>query len=454
MRRLLRRVRRSELGGLAQDTGFVAFWQASTAAAMLVQIVLITHTFGISEYGRFAVVVAIVDLVGGCFNLRVSYAATTFGARWLANDARVAVGVFQYSFIIDLATTFAAVLLLVVLAFVAGTQLVGAGSTDLILVFAFSLIGPALSRASFVILRLLDRFALIATYQWVLELGRVALILLAIWLFDSLFAVVVAVTVALLAAGAINIAVAARVFCRAHDLRLTQPHLSKLERTERRAILKMMFHTLTISYSQVVQKQLPTVLLGAIAGTAQTGLYKIGMAAATILGQLIAPATNALLPRLARLWTAGRVTELRRLVARASVISAAAMGVAFATVVVFQDPILRLLGGGPQGEAASTVLLLGAASQALYGLVFWRSVLLYAADRTGAMSVVYVSGAGVHILTMLILVPTYGASGAALAALISQVIVSVWLTSVALRTLRSAPDSSTDAPAAAPAATG
>jgi len=457
LRRLLGRFSATELGGLAKDTGFVGIWQAAIISAGLAQIALLTHAFGLSGYGRFAVIVAFVELVGGFFNLRVGYASTTFGARWLVRDPRTAAGVFQYSFVIDLATTALAVPLLAVLALTAGPHVAGDGSTDLIILYAFALIGPVLSRMSFVILRLLDRFALIATYQWALELGRVVLIFLAIELFHSLLAVIVAILVARLIAGVINITVAARVFRRAHDLPLTRPQLHCLERSERRSMLRMMFHTFLISYSHVVRAQLPTVLLGALAGPTQTGIYRIGIAGAAAVGKVIAPASNALLPRLSRMWAAGRLSELRKMIFRASLISGAAMGVAFLAIVIFQNPILRFLGGGPEGEAAGTVLIIGAATQALYGLVFWHSTLLFASDNTGPMSVVNVVAAIVHILSLLVLVPSFGATGAAWALLASQGLINVSLTTLALRAMRSATAeaaAAADGPTAAPAAAG
>ena len=113
-------------------------------------------------------------------------------------------------------------------------------------------------------------------------------------------------------------------------------------------------------------------------------------------------------------------------------------------MVVFQDPILRFLGGGPAGEAASTVLLLGAATQALYGLVFWHSTLLFAANRTAPMSRVSVVAVIVHIAAMVVLIPAFEATGAAIALLISQATVNVALTTLALRTLRSADDRAGD----------
>ena len=440
------------MGGLAADTGWVAVWQASAAAAILIQIAVITHAFGITEYGRFAIIVAFVELVGGFFNPRAVYASTTFGARWLVRDPRVAAGVFQYCWLIDLAATAAGLIMLAVLALAAGPQLAGDGSTGLILIYAFALLGPTLSRSAFVVLRLLDRFALIATYAWALELTRIVLVVLAVVLFHSITAVLVAIVIATLAAGIVDAGVAAVVLRRAHGLRLTRSHLGALERSERREMLKNTSQTLVISSGRTVQNHLPTVLLGGLAGATQAGIYKVGMAAAAPIGMLFAPASAALLPRLARLWSEGRLRELRRLVFHASTFSGLAVGLGFVALLVFQGPILRLIGAGEAGDEAATVMLLGAAAQALYGLVFWHSTLLFAANRTGPMSVV--SGLAVifQILAMLALVPILDATGAALALLASQVLINVALTTLALRTLRSAPDGQVDPKEPAPVA--
>ncbi len=442
--KLLRRLRKTELGGLAHDTVWVAVWQGSIAAAGLLQIILVTHAFGIGGYGRLAVVVAFVGLVGGLFNLRVGYAATTYGSRWLMKDTRVAAGVFQYSVVIDTLSTLVALPVLVLLAFTVGPHVAGDGSASMIVVFAFSLVGPAISRMSYVVLRLLDRFALITTYEWALEFGRVGLVFLAIQIFDSLLAVVAAITVGTLIAGAVNLTVAARVYSKTHGVQLLRSHLSTLDAGERKGMRTTMFHTLVIQYSRVVQTQLPAVLLGALAGTTQAGIYKIGTAATAIIGKIIQPASQALLPRISRLWAAGRIFELRKLIFRASAISTIVMVTAFTLIVVFRDPVLHLLGGGPEGEAAGTCLILGTASQALYGLVFWHSTLLFAADNTGRMSAVSAVAAVVQILALLALVPLWEAEGAAVALVLSQVMVTISWSTLALRTLQSATDTSGD----------
>ncbi|HEX4365062.1 MAG TPA: oligosaccharide flippase family protein [Solirubrobacteraceae bacterium] len=452
-RALVDRVRKSQLGGLAYDTGFVAIWQGSIAAAGLLQIVLLTHAFGLNGYGRLSVVIAFGDLVGGLFNLRVSYAATTYGSRWLTRDPKVAAGVFQYSMLIDLASTIAAVPVLAVLAFAIGTRVAGPHSTLLIIVYALSLVGPALSRMSYTVLRLLDRFALISTYQWAIEFGRVGFIFVVIQVFHSLLAVIAVIAVSTAVGGIVNVVVMSRVYRNTYGIGLGRSYLNVLDGEARVGMRKTMFHTLVIQYARVVQTQLPTVFLGALAGNTQVGIYKLGTASTAIIGKIIQPASQALLPRISKLWAAGRIHDLRTLVFRASAISTIVMGVAFAAIVVFRNPVLHLLGSGKAGEAAATCLILGTGSQALYGLVFWHSTVLFAADRSGAMSRVSAIAAVTHVIAMFALIPLWQANGAALSLVISQVMITICWSTLAVRTLRSATDGS-ELPGPVPATPG
>ena len=110
----------------------------------------------------------------------------------------------------------------------------------------------------------------------------------------------------------------------------------------------------------------------------------------------------------------------------------------FVAVVVFRDPLLELIGGGPEATAAGTVLILGAAGQAAYALVFWRGNMLHAAHRTGAVAIVSVVGAVFQVGAVLALVPSWGAEGAALAFLLSRLLINGSLAYLSVRTLRQA----------------
>ena len=103
-RHAVRRRLHGEAGGLAKDTVYVGIWQGATTAADFAQIPLLTYFLGLEAYGQFALVIAAVTFVGQFLNPRVGIAAVTHGSKAWARHPREAAGVFQLTFLIDLAT--------------------------------------------------------------------------------------------------------------------------------------------------------------------------------------------------------------------------------------------------------------------------------------------------------------------------------------------------------------
>ena len=434
----IRRLRRSQVGALAGDSFYVAIWQGSASIADLAQVALVAHLLGLSEYGRLALVVACVAVVGEFFKLRVGYAATAFGAEAIRGDSHRAAGVFQLTFLVDLVSGIAGFLVVLALAPLVGSDLTGGGGNEhLLVIAALGLIASSPDMTFTSILRLLDRFRLVALYSAVIELGRVVLVLVGLLVFESLTAVVVAVVLGKLVRGVASALVAGRVFHRAHpEARLTRRAMNRIPPQERREMYRMMMHTNFVGYGRLAQVHLPTLLLGGLVGTRETGIYKLGLSAAAPVGRLADPASAALMPRFSRLWADHRLSDVRRLIRQVSLISIPTMLVALAVLLPLREPILELLGAGESVADAAGVLIVAATAQALYGAVFWNRTLLFAARRAGIVSAVVCSAAAVQIALVLALVPSEGAIGAAWAMLASQLVVNVCLSIAALRTLR------------------
>jgi O-antigen/teichoic acid export membrane protein/predicted O-methyltransferase YrrM len=433
---LVRRFRRSEIGRLFKDSFYSGIWQGATAVADLVQIVLITHQLGLSEYGKLAIAIAFVVIVGQFFDLRVGVATTVAAARHIDEDPRRAAGVFQMSYLVDSSTGLLGFAVVAFLAPFVGPSLVGSGGTTLILLFALTLLVSTIDESSFTILRLLDRFRLIAVYTTALEALRIALVVVALAVFGTIESVALALVVQRAIAGLTSTVIAAVVFRRASGgISLTRPALA-YAREDRAEMLRTMLHTNVVSYARLAQVQLPTVVLGAVSGASEAAVYKVGMAAANAVGKLADPAYIALLPRLARLWSAGRRAEIRRLIARLSAVSIPATAIAAVVLIVLRDPILRLLGGGEAGEAAGTVLILGAIAQVINAGLLWNIATLFAARQSRVVSRLAFAAAVVQTGALIPLANSSGADGAALAFLIGMVVVNVPATLLALRALR------------------
>lgn len=435
---MISRLRQSEIGRLFGDSAYAAVWQGATSVADLVQIVLITHALGLEDYGRLALAMGFVVLVGQLFDLRVGVATTIVGAEQLSRDDRRAAGIFQLSYVVDAGTGLLGFATVAVLAPFVGPALLGDGGTTLIVLYALVLLAQTVDESSFTVLRLLDRFRLIAAYTVVLEAGRIALVAGALAVYGTVTSVALALVVHRALAGVAAALVAARVFRRATGVRLTQPALARA-REDRPRLLRTMLHTNVVSYARLAQTQLPTVLVGAVAGATQVGVYKIGTAAALMVGRLIDPAYAALLPRLARLWSAGRRDEIRRLIRRLSVVAVPGVLAVAGALILLRVPVLDALGGGEAGDDAGTVLILGTLAHAVNAALLWNIPALYAAGRAHVVSRLAIAATAVQVATLIPLVEAYEASGAALSLLLSMLFLNFGATVQALNALREAP---------------
>jgi O-antigen/teichoic acid export membrane protein len=422
------------LGGFASDTLYVGAWQAAASVADLIQIGLLVHALGLRGYGQFALVVAFVALVGQFFDLRMTTATTAVAARHLAADQSRAVGIFRFSYWMDVLLGILALCCVLILAPLIGPGLVGRHAVELIAAYALVLVVASPDDTSVTVLRLLDRFRLAAMCGVAAEVLRVALVWGALQLRPDLTYALLALVVAAAVRAALNAAAAFRATTA------WQPHLRlfgkpNVRRDDRREVLSMVVHTNVASYARLAMTQLPTLLLGAIAGATQVGIYKVGMAIAAGLGRIADPAMAAIFPRITKLWDAGQYRAARLLVYRATVIAVVIVGIAMSLMIFFRDELARLIVGGHPSKIG-TIVVLGLVGQAINGVFFWNAQALFASRRARTVGVISVAGAMVQIAILVLLAPSSGAHGAAVAFLVAQVFINAALTLTATRILR------------------
>jgi O-antigen/teichoic acid export membrane protein len=401
----------------------VAVWQIVGALAQLAQIALVTHTLGLAQYGRLALVIASVMLVSQVFDMRVGVAATTFGAEKLRNDPKQARGLFQLTYLIDGATGVVGFVIVVALALIFGQTLLGDGGTTPLILYAVVVLASTVDESSVSVLRLLDKFRLMAICGTALECVRVVLVAGALAVDPSLVSVVLALVAAALIGAVIQLCAVSVVFRRSVDgTSIFTPALDAVW-GERRAVIRTVFNTNVVSYVRLVQIYLPTVFVGALAGATQVGVYKVGTAAGAALGKVADPALVALLPRVSRMWAEGRVADIRRLIRH---VSYASVGLAVMGVVLivgpFAEPFLELVGGSEAARTAKDVLVLGALAFGLNAALFWNGAVLYAAGRSGLASRIALLTGATQLVLLVPLTAFFDAEGAAAALLGSMAV--------------------------------
>jgi O-antigen/teichoic acid export membrane protein len=214
-------------------------------------------------------------------------------------------------------------------------------------------------------------------------------------------------------------------------------------RSDLRVLFKTIFHTNIVSYARLAQSQLPTVILGLFAGPVTVGVYKVGSAAGLSVGKLTNPAGEAVLPRLSKLWVAGRMREMRHLLFVSTAAAATVNVLVGCALVAFRGPVLAAL-GGTQARAAGTVLIFTVVAVAVDGALFWNSPMLYAAGRPAIAAFFLAAGMVLQVALLFVFVGALKADGAALAMLISYLFFNIGLTIAAVRVFRTASISGAD----------
>ncbi len=406
-------------------------------ATGLVMMALVTHELGLAAYGRLALVTSVVALCGKFFDVRVGTVTTVFGAKRMRTDVASARGIFQYGYLVSAIAGVLSACVIAAIAVPVGPRLIGDDGTTLLLLYGLTLLTSTLQDPGNAMLRLLDRFRLVAAYTIATQLIGVVLIAVAVIVFQSLVAVVLALVIIDALLSVAEVCASAVAFRRASGgVRLIEPGMREV-REERPAMLRMMWHTNIATYGSLAQTQLPPVVIGALGTPTAVGVYKIGMAFPTAMAALIDPLYGSVLPRLSRLWHAGRAAEVRHLIRDVSRVSIPLMTVLVLLLALpFRTPLLSALGGDEAIAAgAGTVLVLGLVARGFGSALFWNRPVLWAAGRSRTVARLTIGTTLLQITLLALLVPPHGAIGGAVALCVTTLTLNAIQTLLAFRAM-------------------
>lgn len=195
----------------------------------------------------------------------------------------------------------------------------------------------------------------------------------------------------------------------------------------RRSLLPL----LALNGIAVVNDRLDVLLLGALSGSEEAGVYSVAFRVAGLTSFFLLAAAYPASPLVARLWAERDVVELQRVV-RATARAVTAGGLVVALVLVAcAGPLLDLFGPGfGSGRVPLLVLVVGQLVNAATGIA---GLVLMMTGHERLVTRAVGSGAAVGVLVTAVLVPLYGATGAALGTATGVVLSNVWLTRALFR---------------------
>ncbi|MGH7762634.1 MAG: sugar transferase [Candidatus Dormibacteraceae bacterium] len=192
------------------------------------------------------------------------------------------------------------------------------------------------------------------------------------------------------------------------------------------------------SLMTLVNLRFDFVFLAALAGPATLGIYAVASKYSEVLRLLPIAANWVLYPRFARSDPVAAAASSRRLILRAGAVTA---GVS-APLAIAAGTVIPLLFGNDFAGAVlpARILLIGLAAEGVAGVA---SAFLYGRGRPGLNSIAAGAGVAVTVVLDVILIPRYGATGAAIASAAAYLTTTTTLVGLYRHVTRTTPPRAT-----------
>ncbi|MBJ6120429.1 lipopolysaccharide biosynthesis protein [Sphingomonas mollis] len=424
-------------GGLfraaARNLGWLLASRSVLAVLSLFYLGIATRSLGVVGFGRFALITGAAQTLATLVAFQSWQVIVQYGVGPLATrDDGALARLFRGSAILDFLGS-----------------IVGAGLAWLILdLWGEALgIGATLKRATLIfviiqlvtirstplgILRLRDRFALAAIADSVTPVARF-FGAIGVWLIHP---TVQGFLAAWAAAEVLTAATYWIMVARSGDLGLMwrgrgSRHLAR----EHPGIVRFALSTNASSTLGLSSKQIPLLLVGAAAGPAAAGVFRLASQIAQALAKLSQLISRAAFPEVVKTLRDAPPALLARLMSRLFLGSGLAAVAIMALVLVAGKPVLNLV-GGRDFRGAWPVLLWLSVAGCLDLATTGVDTVMTAMQRAGSVFAIRAAGVGVLFGATAMLTPWYGATGVAMAVTVGSAAVAVLMAIAALRLSR------------------
>ncbi len=419
-----------------KNAGLMLSGRATTGLLSLATLSLTARGLGIEQFGVLVLVQTYVQVITSLATFQSWQAVIRYGAICIENNNTPALqALLKLATLLDI-----------------GGVVVGAA----VGYFAAPLIGPYVGWSDEVIryaqpysflilftvtatptgiLRLFDRFDLLAVQTTITPLFRLIGVAIATALAAPFWAYLVAWFVAAVLGGVVLLFLGWREAYRRGRLAgldfsvrgITAPHGGVM----RFSILSNLY-----TAQQVITGQMTTFLVGLMAGPTAAGIFKIGRDAATVLSKPAELLNQSIYPEFARLGSRGSWHEFARLILRGAAVAGSAGAVMLVLTILFGDSIVGIFFGKAFAAAHLPLMLLVAASGiAIIG--FPMDPALFAMGRPGIpLRISTAVIAIIYLPLLVILTRTYGSVGAAIATLAAAAVTLVSMSFFTVAQLR------------------
>jgi O-antigen/teichoic acid export membrane protein len=391
--------------------GLASTWVES--AAIIMTTTITARALGADDYGRVALVTAAVWMVKQFVDLRTWEGVTRYVTTFVEEGRPgLALATLKFAAIAESCVAVVSYGLAIAVSGIVADRYLGAPELKgAIALYALTLLTSTFDAVARAVLRVFDRFRDLAVQTVIGSLSGLGIMILILAIQRSVQAVLMAnllsdlVEAALLGGLALR-QVQQRLWPARADARLSllRPHL--------RLLLKFMGQT-ALRATLKMNRHLDTLVIGHFRSPAEVAYYRVARRLATAFEDLSNPFYFAIFPELSRVWAKTR-SEFPRVVTRTA-FTALKVTLPATALMILLAPVLvhGLMGAAFEPAVAPFRFLMIGIGVAV--ATFWGTPVALSSGRPGLATSAVAFGVLTNITLLLILVPAYGATGAAVA---------------------------------------
>lgn len=405
--------------------GWIAANHALGALAALATVTILARALGVAMFGRFALIVAAAALLARLLGFRTAAIVELCGeAPARRGDAARLAPLYRFALVAEVIGAAIGLLatVLIVSAFAGRLELSDSIAGSMRLMAGACLL--SLRSTASGILRLRHRFGAAQAARGARAVLRLVGVIVVAVLDPRLESFVAGWAIAELLSGAAHWL----ALWRTGELRVLARRGRGLRRVlaDNPGLLRRAVTANLAGLLETVARRLPLLLVGGLAGPAAAGLFAIAewlcrwvnLATRTIARAALKPFEAAL--------RSGGKQDLGGISARSAAFAAVMAGAIIAAIAVLGWPAIALIGGGDFTRAYVPLLWLTVTACVALVAVTIEPVLV-AAGRVHVALAARLAAIGVLLGAAVLLTPRFGATGAALATLISAITLAVLL---------------------------
>lgn len=390
----------------------------------IVQFPLVTRLLGPEQYGVWGIVTGWVALIAQLISFRLWETLIKYLSQFIAaEDEPRALAMLKLCIWIDFIVAVVTLVVISLSASLAASFILRTrpDGTDLIRLEGLDVFVGLSMSVWVAVLRTFNRFRAISIYNVVSALAIFVGWLAVLWVGGGVGGLIL-ITVLIKVGQTVSLGILAHRDLRARFRGRWWAANVGLLRAQRREISVMLFSMNVDTFRKIVLNNLDIVALGWLTTPAQAGLYRLAEQLSSYVNRLINPVYDTLYPEVARLYAGqgpGAVASLVRNLQRGVLVGLALILAGAYLVTPWAVPLIF----SAQYTAALPIFyILVLANIWVVGL--WAPSVMLSAGRAKHLTVINTLSSLVMLVLLFVLVPFYGAVGAAIAQTAFQF---VWL---------------------------